>query len=96
MKLPSYTDASLASLIKPETTVLRELVVPFKAKPYEFYYCWGARHSDEFAVIEILNNDALDLLNYSIGNMFRSYEECMAHPEIRTRLENLRKELVCK
>jgi len=74
---------------------LRELYVPFKPKMNDRYYFWDMRIKSGNCVVEsgmcILS--ATDLQRIAFGNCFRSEEECLAHPEIKEKLEAIRKEL---
>jgi len=67
---------------------LRELYVPFKPKQKQEYWCWIG----ECACRDYFNSD-IDVQRYTFGNCFRSEKECLAHPEIKEKLEAIRKEL---
>ena len=69
---------------------LRELYEPFKPKLGQMFWYWK---SDDATGCYAWSFHIVDLLNYAFGNCFRSEEECLAHPEIKEKLEAIRKEL---
>jgi len=73
---------------------IRELVEPFKPKIGDKYWFWGLNGWTWVAQkAEIDSYHIFFLMCIALGNCFSSEAECLAHPEIKEKLEAVQKEV---
>lgn len=72
------------------TDIIRK---PWKPKVGEKYWRWHTGlHEEVGAILDRFDGFHADYLNFSIGNCFRTKEECESHTEVRDKLIAMRKE----